>query len=93
MRGNRPDFGPLAKRSQRSGIGAPTPTARRVLPTAQFAEVRDAEQWVPGLLVAWERGADGSWWGRIVVAVDGEASEFLCAGSRLRPVTVVTSNE
>ena len=52
----------------------------------QYVEVHDDAGWIPGLLVAWERRSDGAWWDRVVIAVDGEASEFLRLGTALRPV-------
>ena len=40
-----------------------------------------------GLLIAWVRGADGKWWGRVAVSdAPGEASLQLLAGRLLSPV-------
>lgn len=57
----------------------------RPLPHGQHVLVVEGGVERPGLLVAWVRRADG-WWGRVVLAADGEASEFLVEAARLRPV-------
>lgn len=38
-----------------------------------------------GLLIAWERQADATWWGRVVVADQEGAVEMLIRADRLRP--------
>lgn len=44
-----------------------------------------------GLLVAWVRGGDGKWWGKVAVSdAPGEASLQLVAGSLLTPASMQT---
>ena len=74
MTGKISDFGSLGDRLARQ---------QRPVARGQHVEVLLDEEWVPGLLVAWERLTDG-WWGRVVIAADGEASEYLLAARRLR---------
>lgn len=57
----------------------------RSLPEGQHVLVADGGVERPGLLVAWVLQPDG-WWGRVVLATDGVASEFLVEARRLRPV-------
>ncbi len=45
----------------------------------------DQARWVPGLLVAWEHDAAGTWWGRVVTVTDATATESLYTARRLRP--------
>lgn len=82
--GRKSDFGSLADRTA-GGVRPAAPQAR-LLPAGQFVEVREDAGWSPGLLAAWERCADGTWWGRVVVVHDGQAEEILRIATALRPV-------
>lgn len=39
----------------------------------------------PAVLVAWERGDDGRWWGRVLHVAGGVGSESLIAAGKIRP--------
>ena len=53
---------------------------------ARHAWVTTASGREAGLLIAWVRGADGKWWGRVAVSdAPGEASLQLVDGSLLSP--------
>lgn len=45
----------------------------------------DQDGWIPGLLVAWEHDAAGTWWGRVITVTDATATESLYTARRLRP--------
>jgi len=72
-------------RTRQSAAGAPAP-ARPTPASGRHIEVwADADGWIPGLLVSWERRADG-WWGRVVVVIDGVAVEQYVIARLLRPL-------
>lgn len=60
--------------------------AERLLPQGRHVLVADGDTTQDGLLIAWVQQPDG-WWGKVVVARDGEASVFMVQARRLRPCT------
>ena len=51
---------------------------------AQHVHAMVGEDWVPGLLVAWER-RNQAWWGRVIVVRDREALTYELEARWLRP--------
>ena len=79
-------FGTLEERIHRTRQSAAGAPARSAPASGRHIEVwADADGWVPGLLVSWERRADG-WWGRVVVVTDGVAVEQYVIARLLRPI-------
>jgi|GEM_PF-1911275 len=79
-------FGNLGERIQRTRQSAAATPTTPTTASGRHVEVwADAAGWVPGLLVSWERRADG-WWGRVVVIHDGVAIEQYVTARLLRPV-------
>ena len=64
------------------------PPAERPVDPARHVWVTSASGRQAGLLVAWVRAGDGTWWGKVAVsdAPPGEASLQLLAGRLLSPV-------
>jgi len=76
------EFGTLGERL--AAMNA-TPVERPVDP-ARHVWVKTASGRRAGLLVAWVRGAEGKWWGKVAVSdAPGEASLQLVDGSLLTP--------
>lgn len=71
-------FGTLAERAARTEANRRARLPRHVL-------VRDdAGRRTPGLLVAWERAGEGTWWGKVVrVDAAGEPELVLLVADRL----------
>ncbi len=80
----RPELGTLGERLAAMNAA---PVERPVDP-ARHVWVKTASGRQAGLLVAWVRRADGTWWGKVAMSdAPGEASLQLVDGSLLTPVS------
>lgn len=75
MASSDPTGGTLADRVRRTS----TPT-RHTLPCHVWIDSTD-----PGVLLAWERDANGQWWGRVLHSAAGVGVESLIVATRIRP--------
>ena len=76
------EFGTLGERV----AAMKPPPAERPVDPARHVWVTSASGRQAGLLVAWVRAADGTWWGRVAVSdAPGEASLQLVDGKLLSP--------
>ncbi len=83
------EFGTLG---ERLAAMKPTPVERPVDP-ARHVWVKAPAGRRAGLLVAWVRGGDGRWWGKVAVSdAPGEASLQLLDGSLLTPASIETDD-
>lgn len=81
------EFGTLG---ERPGAMKPAPAERPVDP-AQHVWVKTASGRQAGLLVAWVRGAEGRWWGKVAMSDEpGEASLQLLDSRLLTPASTET---
>lgn len=84
------DFGTLGARMAAMNT---TPDERLVDP-ARHVWVKTASERQAGLLVAWVRGAEGKWWGKVAVSdAPGEASLQLVDSSLLTPASTQAEGE
>lgn len=82
----RSEFGTLGERV--AAMTRAVPDARPVDP-ARHVWVKTLSGRQAGLLVAWVRGGDGKWWGKVAVSdAPGEASLQLVASSLLTPASM-----
>lgn len=78
------EFGTLGERV----TATPKPALERPVDPAQHVWVKTTTGRQPGLLVAWVRDPDGTWWGKVAVAdTPGEASLGLIQARLLTPAT------
>lgn len=78
------EFGTLG---ERVSAMKPTPAERPVDP-ARHVWVTTTSRRQAGLLVAWTRGADGTWWGKVAIADEpGEPSVQLVHGRFFTPAS------
>ncbi len=83
------EFGTLG---ERLAAMKPTPVERPVDP-ARHVWVKAPAGRRAGLLVAWVRGGDGRWWGKVAVSdAPGEASLQLLDSSLLTPASIETDD-
>jgi len=84
----RSEFGTLGERL--AAMTRALPDDRPVDP-ARHVWVKTSSGRQAGLLVAWVRGADGTWWGKIAVSEEpGEATLQLLDSSLLSPASTQT---
>ncbi len=80
------EFGTLGERvaAMTRGVGDERP-----VDPARHVWVKTSSGRQAGLLVAWVRGGDGKWWGKVAVSdAPGEASLHLVAGRLLTPASM-----
>ena len=79
------EFGTLGERV----AAMKPPPAERPVDPARHVWVTSASGRQAGLLVAWVRAGDGTWWGKVAVSdAPGEASLQLVDSSLLTPATM-----
>jgi hypothetical protein len=81
------EFGTLGERLAAMNAAPP----ERPVNPARHVWVKTASGRQAGLLVAWVRGAEGTWWGKVATSdAPGEASLQLVDGSLLTPASEQT---
>lgn len=80
----RSDFGSIGDRSRATGRPVE-------LPCHVWVRLPGASGWIPGLLVRWEAGDEGTWWGEVaIVGESGAAGLQMVSAAGLLPAATST---